>query len=84
MKVDFWSCSEALALRECLNQLQVLNDRIRAMHHYRLPAISATYPPSQEDVPLTQAAEVVFDGDEVLSGPGGEIVPYAHRDIKPA
>mgnify|MGYP002717752899 CR=1 FL=1 len=38
------------------------------MHQYRLPAVNATYPP----------AEV---SDEEVEG---ELIPYAHRDIKPA
>jgi hypothetical protein len=44
------------------------------MHHYRLPAVAASYPP----------AEVVFDGDEDVEAEVGEMIPYAHRDIKPA
>lgn len=36
--------------------------------------------------PLMTAGEVVFDGDEEVDGGEGErgdVVPYAHRDIKP-
>lgn len=48
------------------------------MHRYRLPAVSATYPPAiGED-------EVVFDGDDEVDTSQGEMIPYAHRDIKPA
>lgn len=56
---------------------------VRAMHQYRLPNISASYPPTREDEPLV--GETVFDHDEELTGEDrGELVPYAHRDIKPA
>jgi serine/threonine kinase 16 len=54
------------------------------MHRYQLPAVSANYPPTREDEGLING-ETVFDGDEELSGvEEGEIIPYAHRDIKPA
>lgn len=53
------------------------------MHQYRLPNISASYPPTREDEPLV--GETVFDHDEELTEEElGELVPYAHRDIKPA
>lgn len=59
--------------------------RVRALHQYRLPAVSASYPPIREDDPLVSRSEAVFDGDEELaSAEDGELVPYAHRDIKPA
>jgi len=54
------------------------------MHRYRLPAVSASYPPAQEadDDPLM--TEPVFDGDEELgTEEEGQMVAYAHRDIKP-
>jgi serine/threonine kinase 16 len=41
------------------------------MHQYRLPAVKATYPPAEMDQPSTSDVE-------------GELIPYAHRDIKPA
>ena len=59
-------------------------DSVQAMHRYRLPAVSASYPPAQEadDDPLM--TEPVFDGDEELgTEEEGQLVPYAHRDIKP-
>lgn len=54
------------------------------MHRYRLPAVSANYPPQQQDDHDPLMGEPVFDGDEDL-GPTeeGQMVPYAHRDIKP-
>lgn len=53
------------------------------MHQYHLPNISASYPPTREDEPLV--GETVFDHDEELTEEDqGELVPYAHRDIKPA
>ncbi|WVO22026.1 uncharacterized protein IAS62_003346 [Cryptococcus decagattii] len=56
---------------------------VRAMHQYRLPNVSASYPPTREDEPLV--GETVFDHDEELTEEDrGELVPYAHRDIKPA
>ncbi|KAE8537969.1 hypothetical protein D1P53_006036 [Cryptococcus gattii VGV] len=56
---------------------------VKAMHQYRLPNISASYPPTREDEPLV--GETVFDHDEELTEEDrGELVPYAHRDIKPA
>ncbi|KAK4684330.1 serine/threonine kinase 16, partial [Tremellales sp. Uapishka_1] len=60
---------------------------VRAMHQYRLPAISSSYPPPSSDAhaPLITQPETVFDGDEELShSEEGELIPYAHRDIKPA
>ena len=55
------------------------------MHRYRLPAVIASYPPIREDDPLISQPEPIFDGDEELStNDEGELVPYAHRDIKPA
>jgi serine/threonine kinase 16 len=49
------------------------------MHLYRLPSVNA-YPPPEGLQP-----ELVFDGDEELPIAGeGELIPYAHRDIKPA
>ncbi|KAL7424144.1 Serine/threonine-protein kinase env7 [Cryptotrichosporon argae] len=59
---------------------------VRAMHHYRLPAVQATYPPANqsEERGLLDPSDVVFDGDEELDdAQQGELVPYAHRDIKP-
>jgi serine/threonine kinase 16 len=57
------------------------------MHRYRLPAVSATYPPTREadDDPLVSGpSEPVFDHDEELGqAEEGELIPYAHRDIKP-
>jgi len=54
------------------------------MHRYRLPAVNATYPPHREDVSLPDQSALVFDGDEELAETTeGELVPYAHRDIKP-
>lgn len=47
------------------------NGSVRAMHQYRLPAVNATYPPAEMDQPSTSDVE-------------GELIPYAHRDIKPA
>ncbi|WVN85344.1 uncharacterized protein L203_100489 [Cryptococcus depauperatus CBS 7841] len=56
---------------------------VRAMHHYRLPKVPATYPPTQEDNSIV--GEMVFEHDEELfNSDQGELVPYAHRDIKPA
>nr|XP_031862777.1 uncharacterized protein CI109_001789 [Kwoniella shandongensis]KAA5529849.1 hypothetical protein CI109_001789 [Kwoniella shandongensis] len=57
---------------------------VRAMHQYRLPAVSASYPPTnREEDPLV--SEPVFDRDEELAdAEQGEMIPYAHRDIKPA
>jgi len=55
------------------------------MHRYRLPAVTASYPPEREEDPLINQPEAVFDGDEELAAvEEGELVPYAHRDIKPA
>lgn len=53
------------------------------MHRYRLPAVSASYPPETADHdPLM--VEAVFDGDEELGEvEDGQMIPYAHRDIKP-
>lgn len=54
------------------------------MHRYRLPAVSASYPPQQSDNETALMAEPVFDGDEELGvAQEGRPVPYAHRDIKP-
>lgn len=53
------------------------------MHQYRLPAVSATYPPTRDDEPLMNQPELVFDVPEDEPGQEGELVPYAHRDIKP-
>ncbi|WVF72172.1 hypothetical protein IAT40_006984 [Kwoniella sp. CBS 6097] len=56
---------------------------VRAMHQYRLPSVSTSYPPTREDDPLVNSP--VFDHDEELaSAEEGELIPYAHRDIKPA
>lgn len=58
---------------------------VRVMHTYRLPAVDATYPPHRDDDPLINQPEPIFDGDESLeTAADGEMVPYAHRDIKPA
>ncbi|WWC90008.1 uncharacterized protein L201_004938 [Kwoniella dendrophila CBS 6074] len=55
---------------------------VRAMHQYHLPAVSASYPPTREEDPLV--GEAVFDHDEELANAEeGELIPYAHRDIKP-
>ena len=65
------------------------------MHQYRLPSIPiSSYPPATTDdhSPLITGGppEPVFDGDEEMGigagagqGHEGEMVPYAHRDIKP-
>ena len=65
------------------------------MHQYRLPSIPiSSYPPAATDdhSPLIKGGppEPVFDGDEEMGigagagqGQEGEMVPYAHRDIKP-
>lgn len=54
------------------------------MHRYRLPAVSASYPPQQQDDHDPLIGEPVFDGDEELGHTEeGQLVPYAHRDIKP-
>ncbi|WVQ98750.1 hypothetical protein IAU59_005881 [Kwoniella sp. CBS 9459] len=56
---------------------------VRAMHQYRLPSVSTSYPPTREDDPLVNSP--VFDHDEELANAEeGEMIPYAHRDIKPA
>ncbi|RSH80238.1 uncharacterized protein EHS24_008811 [Apiotrichum porosum] len=55
---------------------------VRAMHQYRLPAVNATYPPQRDEDPL-MPDELVFDAPEDEPGQVGELVPYAHRDIKP-
>ncbi|WVQ70051.1 uncharacterized protein L199_008275 [Kwoniella botswanensis] len=53
------------------------------MHNYHLPAVAASYPPTREDDPLV--GEPVFDhDDELANAEEGELIPYAHRDIKPA
>ncbi|ORX39901.1 putative serine/threonine-protein kinase [Kockovaella imperatae] len=53
---------------------------VEAMHRYRLPSTSA-YPPAQSN---SGELDPVFDGDEDLQGAdAGEMIPYAHRDIKP-
>lgn len=51
------------------------------MHQYRLPAVSATYPPTREEE--FDNPELVFDAPMDEPGQEGELVPYAHRDIKP-
>ncbi|GMK56986.1 hypothetical protein CspeluHIS016_0308260 [Cutaneotrichosporon spelunceum] len=56
---------------------------VRAMHQYRLPNVSVTYPPTRDDEPLLNQPELVFDAPEDEPGQEGELVPYAHRDIKP-
>jgi serine/threonine kinase 16 len=62
------------------------------------PSQPLAYPPKPSPAPLEGDTgdssmplmthgedEVVFDGDEELgSSDRGELVPYAHRDIKPA
>jgi len=55
------------------------------MHQYRLPAVTATYPPHRDDEPLlSQPGEtLMFEAPEDEPGQEGEMVPYAHRDIKP-
>jgi hypothetical protein len=54
------------------------------MHRYRLPAVSASYPPAQEADSDPLMTEPVFDGDEELgTEEEGQMVAYAHRDIKP-
>lgn len=57
------------------------------MHTYRLPAVTATYPPREDDdVPLMAGpSQPIFEhDDEVETATEGEMIPYAHRDIKPA
>lgn len=49
------------------------------MHRYRLPSVSTDYPPTREDEGLMRD-ETIFDSEENT----GEMIPYAHRDIKPA
>lgn len=58
---------------------------VRALHQYHARPISAAiYPPSQEGDALITQPDPVFDGDEELgSAESGELIPYAHRDIKP-
>ncbi|WWC61092.1 uncharacterized protein I303_103670 [Kwoniella dejecticola CBS 10117] len=52
------------------------------MLSYHLPAVNASYPPTREEDPLV--GEPVFDHDEELANAEqGELIPYAHRDIKP-
>lgn len=56
------------------------------MHQYRLPAVTASYPPTRDDDHehlLGNQPELVFDAPEDEPGQEGELVPYAHRDIKP-
>jgi serine/threonine kinase 16 len=54
------------------------------MHRYRLPAVSASYPPAQEADNDPLMVEPIFDGDEEIGTlEEGQLVPYAHRDIKP-
>jgi hypothetical protein len=57
------------------------------MHRYRLPSVQSTYPPTREgdnDPLISGPAEPVFDHDEeVAQAEEGEMIPYAHRDIKP-
>ena len=63
----------------------LIPDRVRAMHQYRLPAVTASYPPTREEEPLINQPEPVFDGDDELAvAEEGELIPYAHRDVKPA
>ncbi|TXT07279.1 hypothetical protein VHUM_03449 [Vanrija humicola] len=59
---------------------------VRAMHQYRLPAVTASYPPTRDEDNehlLGNQPELVFDAPEDEPGQEGELVPYAHRDIKP-
>lgn len=62
-----------------------LTSRLRAMHQYHLPAVSASYPPHRDDEPLMSNENTLMfeQPDEEESGAEGELVPYAHRDIKP-
>ena len=61
--------------RHCIVDDIADNDSVRAMHRYRKPAASSSYPPP---------SDTVFDGDEELADSSrDELVPYAHRDIKP-
>jgi serine/threonine kinase 16 len=55
------------------------------MHQYHLPAVTATYPPTRDDEPLlnSNASELMFEMPEDEPGQEGELVAYAHRDIKP-
>jgi len=74
------------ALRESRHagQQPDANQSVRAMHRYRLPAVSASYPPAQEADNDPLMTEPVFDGDEELgTEEEGQMVAYAHRDIKP-
>lgn len=76
-----------LVLGECYSTRtkRVLTYSVRAMHQYRLPAVTATYPPHREDEPLNPMEEPMFEQPEDDEpGQEGELVPYAHRDIKPA
>ena len=51
------------------------------MHRYRSPAGHSAYPPAIESGTGSQPD---FVRDEDLTGSDeGEIIPYAHRDIKP-
>ncbi|KAF5393637.1 hypothetical protein D9757_000426 [Collybiopsis confluens] len=50
------------------------------IHEYLTP--SSSNAPDDEDDEDEEAGEILFDGDW-WRGKGGEIVPYAHRDIKP-
>ncbi|EJT50425.1 serine/threonine-protein kinase [Trichosporon asahii var. asahii CBS 2479] len=52
---------------------------LRAMHQYRLPAVNASYPPNAGD----EESALLHSTPEPVSGEEGELVPYAHRDIKP-
>lgn len=74
MSGSCWSYSTGRVWREyCAfrRQRRDADDRVRAMHQYRLPAVNATYPPAEIDQPSLSEVE-------------GELIPYAHRDIKPA
>ncbi|RXK39507.1 NAK protein kinase [Tremella mesenterica] len=56
---------------------------VRAMHRYHSPVDSSTYPPTQGADPLSGENDPLFDRDESDPTVEGELVPYAHRDIKP-
>lgn len=45
------------------------------MHRYRLPAVATSYPPESRQQPEEEGQSGLEEG---------EMVPYAHRDIKPA
>lgn len=50
------------------------------MHQYRLPAVNASYPPP---VAGDEESALLHSTPEPVTGEEGEMVPYAHRDIKP-